>query len=108
MKKLFVKKGDKVMVIAGKEKGKTGKILRAYPRTNRVVIESLNLTKKATRASQNNPQGGLITLEGSVNASNVAILCSSCDKPVRVGYIRGSEGQRIRICRSCENRLDKE
>jgi len=108
MKKLFVKKGDKVMVIGGKEKGKSGKILRAYPKTNRVVVEGLNLTKKATRPTQNNPQGGLITLEGTVDASNVAVMCSSCDKPARVGYSRNADGQRIRVCRRCENSLDKE
>lgn len=108
MKKIFVKKGDKIMVIGGKEKGKTGKILRAYPRTNRVVVEGLNLTKKATKPTQKNPQGGLITLEGTVDASNVAVFCSACDKPARVGYSRGKDGQRIRICRRCEGSLDKE
>lgn len=108
MTKLFVKKGDKVAIIAGKEKGKNGKILRAFPKKNRVVIEGLNLTKKATRQTQKNPQGGIIIREGSIDISNVALFCSSCSKPALLGYRRNEEGQHIRICRRCQTDLDKE
>lgn len=106
--KLFIKKGDKVNVIAGKEKGKAGKVLRTIPDKSRVVVEGLHFTKKAIRPSQKSPQGGIITREGSVHISNVALHCATCDRPARVGYRRGEDGRRIRICGRCGSDLDKE
>lgn len=98
---LAVKKGDKVQVIAGKEKGKRGKILKALPRQNRVIVEGLNLIKRAVRPTQQNPQGGFITKEAPIHVSNVMVVCPSCDQPTRVGHEIQEAGQKVRVCRKC-------
>lgn len=108
MSQLFVKKGDKVAVLAGKDKGKSGKVLRALPKKNRVVVEGLNLTKKATKPTQKNAQGGIITREGTIHVSNVAVFCPSCDRAARLGHRRTEDGHSLRICRRCGSDLDKE
>ena len=74
MGKMHVKTGDTVIVIAGKEKGKKGKIIAAYPKKDRVVVEGLNLVKRHTKPSQNNPQGGIITKEAAIHVSNVMLV----------------------------------
>lgn len=108
MTNLKVRKGDLVEVITGKDKGKRGKILRALPEKNRVVVEGLNKVKKAQRASQRNPQsGGIIEKEAPINVSNVMIVCPSCGKPTRVGNERTEDGARIRLCRKCAGKIDK-
>lgn len=102
MAKLHVKKGDKVKVIAGKDKGKEGEILRAYPETGRVAVEKVNLIKKTQRPTPANPQGGIMTVEGPIDASNVMLICPSCKKAVRYSRKR-EEGKKgyTRICKKC-------
>ena len=102
-----VKKGDRVAVTAGKEKGKRGKILRMFPKNDRVVVEGLNLVKRAVRPTKKNPQGGMITKEGSVHVSNVMLVCPNCDKSVRIGHRVTGEGNKIRVCRGCGTDIDK-
>ncbi len=102
-----IRKGDRVLILAGKERGKRGKILRVLPKKERVVVEGLNLIKKAVRPTQKNPQGGIIDNEGSVNVSNVMLLCPSCDEPSRVKHLITAEGKSIRVCRKCEAEMDK-
>ncbi|GAV32369.1 50S ribosomal protein L24 [Coriobacteriaceae bacterium EMTCatB1] len=75
---MTVRKGDKVRVIAGKDKGKEGKVLRAYPEKQRVVVENVHMIKKATRPSQRNPQGGIVEMEGTIHVSNVMLVCPNC------------------------------
>lgn len=104
---LNVRKGDRVEVLSGKEKGKRGKILRTVPKTQRVVVEGLNLVKRAVKPTQKNPQGGIITKEGSVHASNVMIVCQSCDKSSRVAHKVDDEGKSRRACRECGADIDK-
>jgi large subunit ribosomal protein L24 len=104
---LRIKKGDQVAVTAGKEKGKNGKVLRTMPEDQRVIVEGLNLVKRATRPSQKNPQGGFITKEGSMHVSNVMVICQSCDRPTRVGHRVTDEGNKIRVCRRCKADIDK-
>lgn len=106
--KLSIRKGDKVAVIAGKERGKRGKVLRVLSKKNQVVVEGLHLIKRATRPSRKNPQGGFITREGGVHASNVQMVCSSCDRPVRIGHRITKSGQKLRVCRHCGADIDKE
>ena len=104
---LHVKRGDKVIIISGKDKGKKGKVLRVFPETNRVVVESANLVKKHVRPTQKSPQGGIVERPGSINASNVQLICPQCDEPTRLGATRTDEGKRLRVCRKCEGEVDK-
>ncbi len=104
-KSLSVRKGDKVRVISGKDKGKEGKVLRAHPEKQRVVVENVHMIKKATRPSQRNPQGGIIEMEGTIHVSNVMLICPSCGQPTRVGR-RRVEGARIRVCKKCGKDID--
>ena len=80
-----IKKNDKVVVIAGNDKGKTGKVLKVFPKNNRVIIEGINIRKKHTKPSQKNPQGGILEIEAPINASNVMMLDPKTDEPTRLG-----------------------
>lgn len=104
--KMKVKTGDKVQIIAGKDKGKEGVILRAMPKQRRVVVEKCNMVKKAMRPTQANPQGGIMTMEAPLDASNVALVCPSCNKPTRVSISRET-GKRVRVCKKCGKPIDK-
>ena len=100
MTKLHVKKGDKVRVLAGKDKGKEGVVLRSFPSRQRVTVEKVNMIKKAMRPTQQNPQGGIATMEAPIHVSNVMLVCSKCGKATRVSReIR--DGKKVRICKKC-------
>jgi large subunit ribosomal protein L24 len=105
-KSLTIRKGDRVHVIAGKDKGKEGKVLRSMPEKERVVVENVSMIKKHTRPSQKNQQGGIIEMEGTIHVSNVMLVCPSCGQPTRVGRRRDS-GIRIRTCKKCGKDIDK-
>ena len=108
MNTLFVKKGDTVQILTGKDRGKQGKIIRTVPSKNRVVVEGLNKVKKASRPTQRNPQsGGIIEMEAPINVSNVMIVCSSCGDGTRVNNTRDADGKRIRTCKKCKAAIDK-
>lgn len=96
-----VKKGDRVKVIAGKDKGKEGEIIRAIPSKGRVVVEKVNMIKKAMRPTQQNPQGGISTMEAPINVSNVMLVCPSCKAATRVGHRVNDEGRKVRTCKKC-------
>jgi len=108
--KMRIKKGDQVEVIAGKEKdrGKRGEVIKVFPKENRVVIQGINLLTKHQRQVQSegktiNP--GIVKLEGSVDASNVMLVCKKCNQPVRVGISR--EGDKaVRVCKKCGGLID--
>lgn len=101
-----VKKNDVVQVISGKEKGKSGKILRVLVKEGKVIIEKLNQIKKHSKATRKNPQGGIITIEKPIAASNVLLLCLKCNKGVRTAK-REIKGKRVRICKKCNSTLDR-
>jgi len=105
-KSLTVRKGDKVRVISGKDKGKEGKVLRAMPEKERAVVENVHMIKKATRPSQRNQQGGIIEMEGTIHVSNLMLVCPSCGQPTRAAR-RRVEGTRIRVCKKCGKDIDK-
>ena len=102
-----LKKDDKVMVIAGKDKGKTGKIKRVLHDKNRVIVEKLNLVKRHTRAGMDQTQGGIIEKEASIHRSNVMLYCEKCSRPVRVGVRQMKDDTKVRYCRKCEELFDK-
>ena len=101
-----VRKDDMVMVIAGRERGKTGKVLRLLPKTGRVVVERINLVKRHTKP-RGTQQGGIIEKEAALHLSNVQPVCSRCDKPARVGTKRLEDGGAVRVCRRCGEQIDK-
>jgi large subunit ribosomal protein L24 len=102
---MHVKKGDKVRVMTGKDKGKTGVILAAYPRDNRVLVEGVNIVKKHSKPSQANPQGGIISFEAPIHVSNVMPIDPKTGNPTRVGY-KEVDGKKVRVAKSGEV-LDK-
>lgn len=101
MAKMHVKKGDKVVVLSGKDKGKEGEILRAKPAEGKVIVEGVAMVKKAVRPSAQNQQGGIIEQEAAIDASNVMLICPSCGKPTRVGHDVNDEGKKVRVCKKC-------
>ncbi|HZP38529.1 MAG TPA: 50S ribosomal protein L24 [Methylomirabilota bacterium] len=102
-----VRKGDTVMVVAGKERGKKGKVLRVIPEKGRVVVERINLIKKHQRPTQKVRQGGIIEREGSIHLSNVMLIDPNSDKPTRVGVKALSDGKKVRVARRSGEMLDK-
>lgn len=103
---MHVRRGDKVRIIAGKENGKEGKVLRAYPEKQRVTVEGANMIKRATRPTQKVPQGGILQMEGTLHVSNVMLVCPSCGQPTRVGRRREADS-RVRVCKKCGKDIDK-
>lgn len=105
--KIHVKKDDMVKIIAGKEKGKTGKVLRVFPAKGRVVVESLNVIKRHTRPSQLNPEGGIVEKEAPMSISNVMLVCGSCNEAARTGVRKLEDGSKTRYCKKCNASVDK-
>jgi large subunit ribosomal protein L24 len=102
-----VRKGDTVIVVAGKERGKKGKVLRVIPEKGRVVVERLNMIKKHQRPTQKVRQGGIIEREGSIHLSNVMLVDPGSDKPTRVGMKALSDGKKVRVARRSGEMLDR-
>ena len=102
-----VRKDDIVKVITGKDRGKQGKILRVFPKEGRLTVERVNMIKRHTRPTRQTQQGGIIEREGKLHISNVMLVCSRCNRGVRVGRRFLEDGKKVRICRSCGEVLDK-
>lgn len=100
-----IRRDDQVMVVAGKEKGKTGRVVRVLTNKATVIVEKLNLVKRHTKPTQTNKQGGIIEKENPMAISNVMILCSKCSAPVRIGSKVDDGGKRIRVCRKCGDEI---
>ena len=101
-----IRRNDSVMVIAGKERGKSGKVLRVNPEKDAIIIERVNLVKRHTKARGPQQPGGIVEKEALVPASNVMMMCDKCNAPVRVGHKILGDGKKIRICRRCREALD--
>jgi large subunit ribosomal protein L24 len=102
---LKIKKGDRVRVLTGKDRGKTGNVTRVMPAAGKLIVDGVNVAKKHQKATRSMQQGGIIDKEMPIQASNVAIICPACSKPTRVGYRFDADGTKIRICRKCEGDL---
>ncbi len=99
-----IKKGDKVLIIAGKDKNKTGKVLRSFPKERKVIVEGVNLIKKRQRPKRRGEKGQIVQIAAPIDVSNVAFICSKCKKATRVGYkIKGDK--KYRICKKCGKKL---
>lgn len=103
---MHVKKGDKVMVISGKEKGKTGTIIAAFPKKDRVLVEGINIVKKHMKPNQANPQGGIVSQEASIHVSNVMLIDPKSGEPTRVGY-KMEDGKKVRVAKKSGVKIDK-
>ena len=104
---LSIKRNDTIVVIAGKEKGKRGKVLVVLPEKRRVIVERVNFIKRHQRPTQKVKQGGIIEREGSLHVSNVMLVCGKCGKPTRTGVQTLADGRRARVCRKCGEIVDK-
>src|SRR5437899_3941232 len=103
-----VKRNDTVLVLAGKSKGRTGRVLRVFPAEGRAIVEGVNFVRKHTRANpQKNVQGGILERESPIDASNLMVVCSECGRPTRVGHTIQDDGKKVRVCRRCDGVLDK-
>ena len=103
---LNVKKNDNVMVIAGKERGKTGKVIKVLPKTDRAIIERINLVKRHVRPRSAQQPGGIVEKEASIHLSNIMVMCDPCNAPVRLGAKQLADGKKVRVCRRCGENLD--
>jgi len=101
-----IRKNDTVLVIAGKDKGKRGKVRFAYPKKERLLVEGINFIKKHSRARGAVRQAGIIEREAPISVSNVMLLCSKCNHPARVGFRFLADGRKVRFCRSCGEVID--
>lgn len=108
MKGKRIRKDDMVYVASGKDKGKTGKVLKVFPEKNRAIVEKVNFVKEFIRPDQSkNIQGGIMEKEAPIHISNLRLFCSECGKGVRVKKITLEDGSRIRVCSKCEASLEK-
>lgn len=103
---MHVKKGDTVKVLAGRDKGKEGQIIRAMPKENRVLVDKLNLVKRHQKPTEELPEGGIITKEAPIHVSNVMLICKSCKKPTRIAHKFLDDGKKVRACKHCGGTLD--
>jgi large subunit ribosomal protein L24 len=102
-----VKRGDTVAVIAGKERGKRGKVLRLLPAKGRLIVEKLNMIKRHQRPTQKLRQGGIIEREGTLPLANVMVVCTKCDRPTRTGVQVLGDGRKVRVCKRCSEIIDR-
>ena len=98
--KLHVKKGDTVVVLSGKDKGKQGKIITAMPKVGKVIVEGVNKVKRHSKPSLKVPQGGIITKEMPLHVCKVQLVCPACNKPTRIGH-KDVNGKNARVCKKC-------
>jgi len=101
-----IRKNDTVLVIAGKDKGKKGKVRFAHPKDNEIMVEGVNFIKRHTKARGQVKQAGIIELEAPIHVSDVMLLCDKCNHPTHVGFRFLEDRRKVRICRSCREVID--
>ena len=104
--KLKIKKGDTVLVVAGRERGKSGKVTRVAPDHGHVFVERLNVVKRHQKPRDQRGGGGIVEKEAPISISNVMYRCGKCTEPVRVGKKQLDDGRRLRVCRGCGEQID--
>ena len=98
---LKIRKGDRVRVLTGKDRGKEGDVMRAIPSAGKVIVDGVNVARKHQRPTRATQQGGIIDKDMPLPVANVALVCPSCGKPTRVGYKVDASGQKVRVCKKC-------
>jgi large subunit ribosomal protein L24 len=104
--KCQIKKNDKVKVVAGKDSGKVGKVIKVDRKKDRILVENINIIKRHTRPNAQNRQGGIIESEAPIHRSNVMLLCNKCIQPVRIKLQQLDDGRKVRVCRKCNEQID--
>ncbi len=102
---MYLKKNDSVQIITGKDRGKKGKVLQTFPESNKVVVEGMNMMAKNVRPKRQGEKGQVVRYNAPVDASNVALYCNKCSKPVKIGFTKTADGKKIRICRKCKQNI---
>jgi large subunit ribosomal protein L24 len=102
-----IRRNDTVMVIAGRDRGKTGKVIHVIPHKNRATVERLNMVKRHTKARGPQSPYGIVEKEAAIHLSNLMVMCDKCNAPVRMGKHRLQDGRSVRICRRCKGELDR-
>lgn len=107
---MHLKKGDNVKVIAGKDRGKSGKITQSFPNLDKVVVEGANVMKKHLRVRRQGDKGQIVEFSSPLTASNVMLICPKCGKPVRIGYkvltLDGGKTKKVRTCKKCKEAIE--
>lgn len=101
-----IRKNDTVMVITGRERGKTGKVLRVLPTSGRALVERINIVKRHTKSRGPQSPQGIVEKEASIHLSNLMVMCDKCNAPVRMGKRTLDDGRHVRVCRRCNDQLD--
>jgi large subunit ribosomal protein L24 len=102
---LKIRKGDTVQVIKGKDNGKKGKVITVFVGERRALVEGINLVKKHKRQTRQDQKGGIVSIEKPIGTSNLMVVCKSCARPVRIGFLVTKEGEKSRICKACKEVL---
>lgn len=100
-----IKKGDKVKITGGKDRGREGKVERVYPKQNKVLVSGVNIYKKHIKKSNQAPQGGVVEVPRPLDVAKVALICPKCSKVTRVGYL-GEKGKKLRVCKKCKSKFN--
>lgn len=103
---LRIKKGDTAIIITGKNKGKSGRVLSVLPSKERVIVEGLNIIKKHMKPNKQYTQGGIIEKEAPIHISNIMLMCPKCNKPARIGSTAFDDGRKLRTCKKCKEVID--
>lgn len=101
-----IRRNDEVMVITGDDRGKKGKVHRYYPRENRLVVEGVNMVKRHMKPRANIRQAGIIEREAPIGVSNVMLICTKCNKPTRIGFVKLEGKNKVRVCKRCREVID--
>ncbi|HED04781.1 MAG TPA: 50S ribosomal protein L24 [Candidatus Fraserbacteria bacterium] len=101
-----IRKGDKVKVIAGNDRGREGDVMRVYPNIERIIVKGVGIITRHQRPTQRQREGGIIEREGTIPLSNVLLICPECDRPTRVGFTVLETGEKLRLCKQCGQSFD--
>ena len=104
--KCHIQKDDKVKILAGKDRGKIGKVIKVDRKKQRILVENINVAKRHTRPNAQNRQGGIIESEAPLHTSNVMLMCNKCIKPARIKMQQLDDGKKVRVCRKCNEQID--
>lgn len=102
---MSIRKNDTVQIVSGKDRGKKGKVLQVFPKSDKIVVEGANMAAKTVRAKKAGEKGQIVRYNAPINASNAMIFCQKCSKPTRVSRIVAKEGKKTRVCRKCQQPL---
>ncbi len=105
---MHVHREDTVLILTGKDRGKKGRVIRLFTKTEKALVEKINMVKRHTRPTQQMPQGGILEKEAPVAVSNLQVVCGKCQKPTRVAHKVLANGNKVRACKKCGEIMDKE